>query len=303
MRKILWTIFLFSISLSGFTREKVIIDTDPAIGYFLRDVDDGLALAIALNSPELEIIGITTIYGNHTQAKTYKKALEILKEAKSQVPIYRGAKKPGDFSLTPASRFIKSTVLAHPGEITIIAIGPLTNLASAIKSEPELGKNLKSVISMGGALQAKFLGLPPGAFDLNWGSDVKAVQLVVNSVPNFVMISTDLCLKVVFTKEKYQKLKASAPFLRDYLAREIKSWLAFNRMIFQTEQGRGFFPWDTLAVIYLLEPEVFSPNPIQIEIKPRKIQGVKITTGKGTQINAPLELNQTRFWEIFFERI
>jgi len=302
-RKVSFIVALLLLFSLGFTQQKVIIDTDPAIGYFLRDVDDGLALAIALNSPELEILGITTIYGNHTQAKTYKKALEIIKEAKSSVPVYRGAKKPKDYSPTPASQFIKDAVLTNPGEITIIAIGRLTNLATAIKSDPKVGKAIKCVISMGGALNAKLLGLPPGAFDLNWGSDVPATNLVINSVPEFVMISTDLCLNVVFTKEKYKKLKSSAPFLRDYLAKNIKPWLDFNRLIFKTDEGRGFFPWDTLAVIYLLEPKIFKPNPLQITVQPRKIRGVKITTDKGTLINAPLELDKKLFWKIFFERI
>ncbi len=64
------TLLILLISPALQAREKVIIDTDPAIGYPLRDVDDGLAMAIGLNSPELEIVGITTIYGNHTQDKT-----------------------------------------------------------------------------------------------------------------------------------------------------------------------------------------------------------------------------------------
>ncbi len=297
---IILSCLLFPLGLQA--REKIIIDTDPAIGYPFRDVDDGLAMAIGLNSPELEIVGITTIYGNHTQNKTYAKAQEIIKASGRDLPIYRGADGPRDYKETPASRFIKDAVLSAPGEITIIAIGPLTNLAAAIKSDPKVGPSIKQVISMGGALEARLLGLPPGAFDLNWGSDPDSTRLVIESAPKFVMISTDLCTEVVFTREKFHQLQ-SAPFLAPYLSKQVKPWLHFNELFFSTDQGRGFFPWDTLAVIYLLDPSVFTPNPISIEVKDRDGLGIKIETGRGAPLNAPLKLDRARFWQIFFSRI
>lgn len=300
LRMLIGLCLLFPLVLQA--KEKVIIDTDPAIGYPFRDVDDGLAMAIGLNSPELEIVGITTIYGNHTQDKTYKKAQEIIKEAKSSVSIYRGAEGARQYGEAPASRFIKDAVLSSPGEITIIAIGPLTNLAAAIKSDPKVGPSIKQVISMGGALETRLLGIPPGMFDLNWGADPDSTRLVIESVPKLVMISTDLCMEVVFTREKFHQLQ-SAPFLAPYLSKQVKPWLHFNELFFHTDQGRGFFPWDTLAVIYLLDPTVFTVNPIQIKVKNRKTVGIKIETGKGTSINAPLEMDRGKFWKIFFQRV
>jgi len=292
---------LFSAPVWG--RQKIILDTDPAMGYPFHDVDDGLAMGIALNSPELEIMGITTTYGNHTQEKTYAKALEIMAEAKSPVPVFRGADGPEEFSETAASKFIRETVLANPGEITIIAIGPLTNLASAIKSDPKVAKSIKSVVSMGGALQAKLLGTQPGAFDMNWGSDQKSTQIVLESAPEFVMISTDLCMEVVFTKEKYKQLKSSAPFLADYFAKNIKPWLDFNQLVFHTDQGSGFFPWDTLAVEYVLDPSIFTPNLIKISTRHRGKQAIYIDVGQGTRINAPLQMDREKFWKLFFDRV
>jgi purine nucleosidase len=291
---------LFSAPVWG--RQKIILDTDPAMGYPFHDVDDGLAMGIALNSPELEVLGITTTYGNHTGEKTHAKALEIMAEAKSNVPVYRGADGPEQFSETPASKFIRETVLANPGEITIIAIGPLTNLAGAIKSDPKVAGSIKRVVSMGGALQARLLGTQPGAFDMNWGSDQKATQIVIESVPEFVMISTDLCMEVVFTKQKYQQLK-SAPFLAGYFAKNIKPWLDFNRIIFHTQQGSGFFPWDTLAIEYVLDPSIFTPNLIKIATRHRGKEAIYIDVGQGTQINAPLRMDREKFWKLFFERV
>jgi len=288
-------------------REKVIIDTDPAIGYRFRDVDDGLAIALALNSQELEILGITTIYGNHSQQKTYAKAKEMMAESEAAcgrvAKVYRGARKPGQDENTQASRFIRDAALAFPGEITIIAIGPLTNLAAAIKSDPKVARSLKRVVSMGGALNARLLGLPPGAFDLNWGSDQAATQLVIDSVPEFVMVSTDLCMQTVFTRARYEKLEAEAPFLREYLARKTKPWLNFNRMLFHGPEGRGFYPWDTLAVEYVLAPEIFQTNMLQVQTRPRPGKAIYIEVGTGARVNAPLQMDREKFWKIFLERI
>jgi len=308
MNKILTTGFaVFWLCLAAQAREKVIIDTDPAIGYPFRDVDDGLAIALALNSPELEILGVTTIYGNHSQKKTYAKAWELMAESESAcgrtARVYRGASKPGQSRETKASRFIRDAVLSYPGEITLIAIGPLTNLAAAIKSDPAVGSSIKRVVSMGGALNARLLGLPPGAFDLNWGADQAATQLVIDSVPEFVMISTDLCMQTVFTKARYQKLASEAPFLREYLAGNIKSWLNFNRLFFHGPEGSGFYPWDTLAVEYVLAPEIFQANLLQVQTRPRPGKAIYIDVGKGTTINAPLQMDTEKFWKIFFARI
>jgi inosine-uridine nucleoside N-ribohydrolase len=244
---------------------------------------------------------------NASQKKTYAKALEIMAEAKREggrtVPVYRGADKPGQTSETPASKFIRDSVLAHPGEITIIAIGPLTNLAAAINSDPKVARSIKHVVSMGGALKVRLLGLPPGAFDMNWGSDQAATQLVIQSVPEFVMISSDICTQTVFTSARYKKLNADAPFLREYIAQSIKPWLNFNRMVFHSKDGAGFYPWDTLAVEYVLQPEIFKPNPIQITTRYRGPKALYIDIGRGAAINAPLEMNIDQFWKLFFDRV
>lgn len=300
----LFSAFLFlALSFPVFAGQKVILDTDPAIGYFMKDIDDGLAMAVLLNSPEIELFGICSSYGNHNQSKTYAKAVEIVELAGSSVPVFRGAERPGEYGQTPASAFIRDTVLSAPGEVTIVAIGTTTNLAAAITSDPEVGPAVKAVISMGGAMKEKFLGLPVNKyFELNWSSDAEATITVVESVPEFVMISMDLCMEVIFTKKEFKRFKAEAPFLRDYLAKEIKPWLKLNRLLFKSEHGRGFYPWDVLAVEYLLEPEIFEPNPVKLKVIP-EARGMTLDFEQGVNINAPMRLNEDRFWELFFERV
>src|SRR5947208_8214334 len=152
--------------------KRVIIDTDPGI-------DDTAAIFLALASPELHVEALTTVYGNGTIADCTRNALVILETAgRSDIPVYRGAGKPlmgtptygshvhgsdalGDVGVpppvgTPQARHavyeLVERVMASPGEITLVALGPLTNVALALSLEPRLAGALVELIVMGGAV-------------------------------------------------------------------------------------------------------------------------------------------------------
>jgi inosine-uridine nucleoside N-ribohydrolase len=136
--------------------KKVIVDADPAMGYLLKDVDNILTLPMALNSPELEILSITATCGNVKQHRAYAKAAETLEQAgRADIPLHSGARGPESLGrATPASRLIVDTIRACPGEVTILALGPLTNVATAIHSDPQLIELTKEVVSIGGTITA-----------------------------------------------------------------------------------------------------------------------------------------------------
>src|SRR5436190_22664435 len=165
---------------------RVIFDTD----FALPPQDDGLALALALNSPELDIVGITTVAGNYNVARANGDVLRMLEIAGHDgIKVYGGASRPlahvkdafaashygkwwsdepapeppGGFAKKKlesetAADFIARTVTARPGEIEIIAIGPLTNVAAAIRQRPAAAASIKRIVIMGGAIAA----LPDG---------------------------------------------------------------------------------------------------------------------------------------------
>ena len=135
--------------------EKVIIDTDPAIGVLFHD-GDGLAVALALNSPELGVAGDHGDDGNVDQKRAYQSARRIIKAmGREDVPVFAGARSAEDSANrrpSDASRFIASRIAAEPGAVTILAIGPLSNLAAAERLAPGTLRAAKCVVAMGGAV-------------------------------------------------------------------------------------------------------------------------------------------------------
>ena len=154
------------------SKHKVIYDTDPG-------VDDAMALVFQARHPDIELLGLTSVFGNATIETTTRNARFLAGRFAPGVPVAQGAAAPlkraapeplawihGDNGLgniaietgseaaldaRPAHRFIIDTVRAHPGEVTLIAVGPLTNLALALADDPQIAPLVKQVVIMGGA--------------------------------------------------------------------------------------------------------------------------------------------------------
>jgi len=132
---------------------RVLIDTDPAIGVRFKDIDDGLALLFLIASSAVSIDGITINFGNVSANKGYLVAKKLLKLAKVDFPIFKGAESRNDLGKrNPAVDFLIETVRKNPKEITLLALAPLTNIATAMMLDNSFALNLKNLIIMGGAL-------------------------------------------------------------------------------------------------------------------------------------------------------
>ncbi|CAN6890420.1 unnamed protein product [Brassica oleracea] len=154
-------------------RKKIIIDTDPGI-------DDAMAIFVALKSPEVDVIGLTTIYGNVYTTLATRNALHLLEVAgRTDIPVAEGTHKTilngtklrvadfvhgedglGNQNFPPpegkpieksAPEFLVEQAKLHPGEITVVALGPLTNIALAVQLDPEFSKNVGQIVLLGGS--------------------------------------------------------------------------------------------------------------------------------------------------------
>ncbi len=243
----------------------VIIDTD--IG-----VDDAYAVKLAVLSGQC--IGITTTYGNASIDQTTKNAKLAVKKWGYDVKVYRGASRP--LVIEPpvndghihgidglgacyennensdgenAINFIIEQARLHPGEVTLLTIGPLTNLALAYNLEPNLPKLLKAVISMGGAFGSDgHTGNMTHFAEFNIYDDPHAAELVFRAPFNLTLIPLDMTHKVLIDD------KEIASYNDEFLANISKFYLDFSE---RCEKFRGMCVHDALTAVYYAHPEFF----------------------------------------------
>ena len=263
--------------------KKTIIDTDPG-------VDDALAIFVALASPEIDVVGITTVFGNAHTTITTKNALSLLEIAgREDVLVSMGALHPlysdylgpvkhvhgndgqGNANLAapaaspidvPAPQRIYDLASSAPGELTILTLGPLTNLALAVQQFPELPTLVDEVVVMGG--NALVPGNASPAAEANMLNDPEAADVVFGQSWRMTMIGLDVTHKVNLTSRDIGKITSGMRATSRHLAVAIPFYQSF----FEKTNGiDGIFSHDPTAVVYLLRPDLFDlqPWPIRVE--------------------------------------
>ncbi len=243
----------------------VLIDTDPAIGIFGADVDDALAIILALNSDELEVDGITAVFGNSDITNTYRIANEVVRVAqRTNIPVYKGAYNDTWLGVrTPAVQFLIDHIMDHPGEITLIALGPLTNIATTFLLEPRLAENLKSLLIMGGLFFHSNFGYSFIQSDFNFNRDGLAARIVLDQDIDTTLIGLDVTVRVFFKDLHYVALQQVKTPITNYLSKHLKSWLILNKII---SGGKGFNPHDPITVAYLLKKNLYSFTKASLKV-------------------------------------
>lgn len=242
----------------------VLIDTDPAISVFGADVDDALAIFLALNSDELEVDGLTTVFGNTDVNNTYRIGKELLSVAnRNDIPIKKGAYNASWLGIrTPAVNFLIKHVMEHPGEITLITLAPLTNIATAILLEPCFIENLKSLLMMGGLFFPSNQRFPILHSEFNFSRDPKATQIVLSQDIENIIIGLNLTTQVLFKDAHFSALASKKTNITNYLTKHIKSWLILNKLLMG-----GFNPHDPLCVAYLLNQNLYKTIKVSVEVE------------------------------------
>lgn len=265
-------------------KNKIIIDTDPG-------VDDTMAIFFALRSSEIEVVGLTTIFGNVDVDLATVNALRILEIAgRTDVPVVKGSQNPmtrpysgpvpfvhgddgqGNINLDPpesqvmegtAAQFIIDQIMGNPGEITLIPVGPLTNLALALRLEPEIAYKVKEVILMGG--NALCPGNATPSAEANIHNDPEAADLVFSADWKVTMVGLDVTHHINMRNTVLEKFVKS----QDPLAKHISLIYGFYRDFFESVNNiDGIFVHDSSALAYLLDKSLFETSqwPIKVDI-------------------------------------
>lgn len=252
---------------------KIIIDTDPGI-------DDAMAIFYALASPELDVIGLTTVFGNAPTPICTTNALRLLEIAgRSDIPVAQGAQRSmtkafhwtahvvhgtdaqGDVELpapqtqpiaTPAAQFIVEQIERYPGEITLVPIGPLTNIALALMLKPDIAGKIQEIVLMGG--NAFVPGNITPAAEANIYHDPEAADFVFGADCPITMIGLDVTHKVIMSAEVLTQLATLQNPRAQHLGRIVPFYQQFYRTYHDTD---SIHVHDSTTVSYLLAPSLF----------------------------------------------
>lgn len=262
-------------------KRKVIIDCDPGI-------DDSLAIMLALNSEELDVLGITIVSGNVHGEKGAKNALKILKKInRLDVNVYIGEVNPIKRELITAEdthgedglgeTFLEEVIevsykegavdfiiesLKKEDDISIIALGPLTNIAMAIEREKEAMKNLKELVLMGGAFKSH--GNCSQVAEFNFWVDPHGAEKVFNELEkNITMVGLDVTREIVLTPNYIEMIKQFNEPLGDLIVDITRFYVDFHWM---QERTLGCVINDPLAVAYFIDRSLCTGEEYYVDI-------------------------------------
>lgn len=262
------------------TRTRIILDTDMAMGVPGSDIDDGFALALALAEPAIDVELVTTVNGNaDVESGSYLSGELLERLGAPHVPVVQGAAAPlafpdrrrgapadireqfGHRLPQPgyAAAELASRAAAEPGEITVVAIGPLTNVAAAINLDPDFARNVQEIVVMGGVYLAHTnrQGMP-GEF--NFWVDPEAADAVLRSGARIRLVGLDVTLQVRLTREHAHAMRSGdstfGAFAGDYTLGWIDHMAQSNPG--DPEAARSCAMHDPLAVAAVARPELLT---------------------------------------------
>lgn len=338
-RIVAWTLLLAvcaAASAQAQIPQKIIFDTD----FAFPPQDDAMALFFVLNSPELEILGITTVAGNKSLNVANADVLKVVEATnRAEIPVFQGAasplqhegtewdtkrhggwyanppapEPPGGFARTKkletrsAIDFLVDTVMRNPGQVTILALGPLTNIAIAMRMESGFARHVRQLVIMGGAVAS----LPDGAgnhtpnAEFNFYVDPEAARIVLRSGIPIVLSPLNISRRARFTKEWYEKIVAvDTPITR----------LVRDRLgpAFEQRPDRSYLMYDQVAAVTLVDPTLMTTVEYYVDVDANEGPSYGVSVGapqvwpgaEGAQrMLVQTDLDWDRFIRLYVERV
>jgi len=305
--------------------EKVIFDTDPGI-------DDALALLLLAASPEIDLRAITVTHGNTSQDKCLRNALQLVDLAGlNDVPVARGASEPlvkelsvaeethGDgglgYAVLPPSKTRACDLRAHdliieeiekyPNEITLLAVGPMTNVALALLKKPSIAGKVKRIISMGGAVHYPGNATPQSEYNVY--CDPEAFDIVVNAGIDFTLVPLDVTYQCIFTTKHLARIGSARQDIKKFISDSTRFYMEFHAS-HQDIQGCAIN--DPLAAALLLDPSLVTYRDyfLSIELQSPTSKAKTIVDHYGALKKSPnakvaMEVNVEKFMDLFIEKM
>ena len=314
--------------------QRIILDTDPGL-------DDALALLLALASPEVQLEAITTVSGNVHVDLTTRNALALLElTGRTTIPVARGCDRPivrppvfadyvhgqnglGGISLPEpqlqpvnqhAVDLIIEKIMAAPREISLVPVGPLTNIAMALRKEPRIAENVREVVIMGGALRVPGNVTPEAEFNIY--ADPHAAHMVFHAGWPIRLVALDVTQKTLLKRERVQDLASNGNTITRLIQQMVDNFLT----TFGLPRGiTAFQMHDPLCLFAAIQPEIITWEPAYVDVE----IGSSLTLGEtvayfsnlkedidpslehlhSANMLTSVEVDVERFISIFVERI
>jgi inosine-uridine nucleoside N-ribohydrolase len=271
---------ILCLAAAAFSQTRVIIDTDPGI-------DDAMAILLALNSPELKVEALTVVPGNVDGRQGLENALKIASLAdRCDVPVAGGAQHPLNQKLITAqfwhgknglagvelppskchadSRFgpdlIIELVHKYPHQLTLIPVGPLTNIALAVSKDPLIASLVKNIVIMGGSISG---GNVDGAAEANIYGDPEAAAIVFNAGWMVTMVGSDVGERTLMTRKYLTDLQSAHGPQSDFIAKLADFYLTRS----EKSGYQGAAMYDPLAVGAVVDPTVVTLKDMHVDVE------------------------------------
>jgi len=303
------------------TPTPILLDCDP--GH-----DDAIALLLALASPELELLGVTTVHGNQTVEKTTANALRVLELiGRGDVPVAAGADRPLARRLTvaahvhgesgldgpalpqpshrpiaqPAVDFAVEQFVSCPHPVTVVATGPLTNVASILEATG--GENIERIVLMGGSIAE---GNMTPAAEFNIWADPEAADRVFHAGIDVTMVGLDVTHRALLTSAMAAELRG-----RGHVGAFVADLVEFFKRYHEATYGWDGAPiHDAVAVAYAIRPELIETRRLNVEIeleselcRGRTVVDLWRRTDRPANADVGVGIDVEAFFQLLFEQL
>lgn len=304
---------------------RIILDTDPGI-------DDALALFLALASPEVTLEAITTVQGNVSVEHTTHNALTLLTLAgRADIPVAYGSAEPlvrkrvdaghvhGDNgvgnvtlpepTIAPVEQqavdLIIDKIMSNPGEISLVPIGPLTNIALAVRREPRIAQHVREVVIMGGAVRVPGNVTPSAEFNIF--ADPHAAHIVFHAGWPLRLVSLDVTTRVSMQLQQIEALAAHG----GKVLTAVQQMMVYYFDVFGPAYGSTTFQMhDPLCLAAAFQPDLITWEPAFVDVELAGTLTLGETVGYFKRPNSPepnmqvsVGVDSERFLHMFLERI
>jgi inosine-uridine nucleoside N-ribohydrolase len=300
---------------------KLIIDTDPGI-------DDAMAILYAIAAPEIDLLGLTTVFGNVTTPKATRNALYLLEQAGIEIPVAEGLHRPrigppfpptsavhgaegfGTLAVpTPQRRALVETApeylvrmaRAHQGELLLCPIGPLTNIAAAMELDPSFCSNLKGMVVMGGSLRAG--GNITPAAEANFYHDPHAADFVLRHGCNMTLVGLDVTNRVICPRSFFARLASESPKMGGLLHDMAEFYIDFYETV---GKFAGCGMHDPSALVACIAPELFTTEPHALRVTlsgDRSGEMIAVANSTAQPVNVCTDVQAEAVKQNFFKNV